>query len=300
MPACDAPGTSAAQAGGAALLAAQASCPFSALARFRLRARPLEEPSHAPDAAQTGSLVHELLQRVWQRLGDSETLAAHDNAALAALVAPLATATLEDIGRRRPDLYTPRFRALESERLTRLIIDWLQVERGRVQAFRVEALEQKRGVALGGLRLETRADRVDRLADGGLAVIDYKTGRRVTNDGWFDERLTEPQLPLYSLADPGAVHAALLARVRADGRGCGFVGVSRDETFAPGVAAAHEAPGEPAWPALLAQWREGLHALADEVKAGRADPTPSILACRYCALGALCRVQEMFVEDEGD
>ena len=55
-----------AQVGGAALIAAQANCPFAAVARFRMGARPLEEPSFTLDAALAGTLVHELLQRVWQ------------------------------------------------------------------------------------------------------------------------------------------------------------------------------------------------------------------------------------------
>lgn len=299
LPAAHSGSTPTEQRGGAGLLAAQANCPFSAIARFRLQARPLEEPSFAADGALIGSLIHELLQRVWQTLEDSENLARHDAAALQALVGPLAEATLDDIGRRRPDIFTPRFRTLEAARLTRLVIDWLELERERRQAFRIHALEQDQTIELDGLRLSARADRVDRLADGSLAVIDYKTGRSVSNDGWFDERLTEPQLPLYCLHGEGEVRTALLARVRADRPGCTFVGLSADEGFAPGVETPQNQRGETDWPGMLAQWQQALGELAGEIRHGRADPTPSIQACRYCALGALCRVQEMITEDNG-
>jgi len=284
--------------GGAALLAAQASCPFQAVARYRLSARPLEEPSFAADGALLGSLVHELLQRVWQTLRDSEALAARDEAALQALVEPLAEATLQDLGRRRPDLFTPRFRALERARLTRLVIEWLAVERARGQPFAVSALERDRAIDVAGLRLTTRADRVDRLADGSLAIIDYKTGRRVSHDGWFDERLSEPQLPLYCLHGDGEVGAALLARVRHDDRGCRFVGLSRSEDVAPGVGTPQQHDESLDWPGMLAHWRRALHALGQEIASGRADPTPSAQACEYCPLGALCRVQEMLEGDD--
>lgn len=72
--------------GGAGLLAAQAACPFMAVARYRLAARPLEEARSAADPALLGTLVHELLQRLWNRLGDSQNLAAHDDDALRALI----------------------------------------------------------------------------------------------------------------------------------------------------------------------------------------------------------------------
>ncbi len=289
-----------AQVGGAALIAAQAKCPFAAVARFRMGARPLEEPVFTLDAALAGTLVHELLQRVWHALGDSSALAAHDRTSLAALIEPLATATLDDLGRRRPDIFTSRFKDLEAVRLTRLMTDWLDAERGRGQAFRVEALELAQTVDLAGLQIKTRVDRVDRLDDGSLAVIDYKTGRSVRNDGWFDERLTEPQLPLYCLQNPADTSAVLLARVRRDGPGCGFAGISRHEGFAPGVDTAQTQQGQDGWQPLLTQWQQALDMLAAEIQRGRADPTPSVQACRYCALGALCRVQEMVAEAVDD
>jgi exodeoxyribonuclease-5 len=161
-------------------------------------------------------------------------------------------------------------------------------------------MEQDQAVELEGLRLTTRADRLDRLADGGVAVIDYKTGRSVGIQGWLDERLSEPQLPLYCSTDEGQVSAALLARVRRDAQGCGFVGLSRDPDFADGVATPQELDEHTDWAGILARWRRDLGRLAGEVRRGRADATPSRQACEYCVLGALCRVQEMRVEASDD
>ena len=137
-----------------------------------------------------------------------------------------------------------------------------------------------------------------RLEDGSLALIDYKTGRSVSNAGWFDERLTEPQLPLYCLEDGTTVSAAVLARVRNDQKGCRFVGLSRDEGFADGVETAEQAAGLD-WTLTLAHWQRALATLAAEVVEGRADPTPSREACEYCPLSALCRVSEL-TREAGD
>ena len=286
--------------GGASLLGAQANCPFRAVAQYRLGAMPLDEPSHAADGALLGRLIHELLQRVWQVLHASHSLAALDESGLQALVAPLAAATLEDIGRRRPDLFTPRFRSIEALRLTRLVIDWLNVERARAQGFEVVALEQDQVFEIAGLRLSMRIDRVDRLDDGSLAIIDYKTGRKVSNAGWFDERLTEPQLPLYCVQGGNDVSAVLLARVRRDDKGCGFVGLSREPGAAPGLTTPEQAEDGTDWTTLLTRWQHALNSLACEIADGRADPTPSPQACEFCPLGALCRVRDMLLEDNGD
>lgn len=276
------------------MLAAQAGCPFAAAARYRLRARPLDEPLFAPDAATIGSLVHQLLQRVWQRLENSQQLAQFSPDALAKLTRPLAAALLDDMARHRPDLFTPRFRELEGARLTALLCEWLATEKEREQSFEIVALERDQTVTIEGLNLATRADRIDRLADGTLAVIDYKTGRQVRYEGWFEPRLGEPQLPLYSLLCGSDVSAALLARVRTDGPGCRFAGISQDPDagFGAAVTAPQQHDESLDWQRLRQHWHDGIHELAHEFAAGRSDPTPSPEACRYCELEGLCRIAD--------
>ena len=61
------------------------------------------------------------------------------------------------------------------------------------------------------------------------------------------------------------------------------------------------------FPALLAAWRERLSALAAEFLAGHAAVAPKRYpaTCRWCALGSVCRVTELFdrgpvsIEDDG-
>ena len=94
--------------------------------------------------------------------------------------------------------------------------------------------------------------------------------------------------------------AVLLARVRRDDKGCSFVGLSREPGVAPGLTEPEQVEEGTDWAALLARWQRTLSGLACEITEGRADPTPSPQACEYCPLGALCRVREMLLEDDGD
>ncbi len=286
--------------GGAALLASQANCPFAAVARYRLQAAPLDEPSHSPDGAMIGSLVHHLLERVWSTLKDSATLNLHNAASLRALVTPIAAAILETAQAHRPDLYTKRFCELETARLANLILAWLDVEKSRGQPFSVLTVERDRNVTINGLELRTRADRVDLLPDGSIAIIDYKTGASVSADGWLDDRLTEPQLPLYAVTDDNSVAATLLARVRGDQQGCRLLGLSRSDGFGDRVDCLPSTDEGPDWATLVARWRSQLDGLAAEFLQGRADPTPSPRACGYCPLGSLCRVQQREAQSDDD
>jgi ATP-dependent helicase/nuclease subunit B len=71
----------------------------------------------------------------------------------------------------------PMLRALWSPRLLEAI-DWIaDLERGnQAEGRRPLAAETTGQAAIAGVTVHGRADRIDRLADEGLAIIDYKTG----------------------------------------------------------------------------------------------------------------------------
>jgi ATP-dependent helicase/nuclease subunit B len=69
-------------------------------------------------------------------------------------------------------------RALWAPRLMEAI-NWVeQEERDNQAAGRLPLAAELRGeAAMEGVVLHGKADRIDRLADGGLAIVDYKTGK---------------------------------------------------------------------------------------------------------------------------
>lgn len=284
--------------GGTPLLADQAACPFRAFARHRLGARALEHVSHGPDPRLVGNMVHQALEHLWRALGSQQALLDMPDAELTELIDQAVTAAVADGGRARPDLYGERFSALERQRLAELLADWLERERQRAP-FRVLALEKRDSAAVGPLTLRIRADRVDELADGRVVVIDYKTGRSQRTGTWTEDRPEEPQVPLYAVRYGDRLAAAALGRVRIDRDG-GFKGLASDAGLLPGVKPYTGTPRVPDWAALAPHWQTRLDALASEVVAGRADPTPSERACGWCDLAALCRVALMDGNGEAD
>lgn len=281
-------------AGGTQLIRSQAACPFQAFGRYRLGAKPLEEPELGPDARERGLLVHEVLQAVWADLKDHAALAALDMAGRRALVERCVTAVLAARRRSLPEIYTPRVTELEQQRLTGLIGAWLELDAAR-PPFRVVEREEWHEVQLGPLRLKTRVDRSDELPDGGRVILDYKTGE-VKLKGWLEPRPDEPQLPVYAIAT-GDTPAALAFACLKPGlleykglaeRGGVAEGIERfaDYRWRPGAV------GD--WQGLLAYWRRHLTALAEEYAAGEARVDPkSAQTCKYCHLAMLCRIHEL-------
>ena len=289
--------------GGTGLLRAQAICPAWGFYQFRLGAQSLHEVVEGLDAMDRGTLVHGALEHFWQGVGSLAGLRALDEAARQERIAAATAAALDvfeaDSHRQLP----PRFRSLEAYRLQRLLTAWLTVEEQRSQGFSVVAREQESILDLEGIRVRTIIDRIDRLDDGRQIVIDYKTGKTIDTKNWAEDRLTEPQLPIYAaIAVPQqggeAVAGVAFAKVVLDGPS--FAGVGEEKELLPGIVGLDDPKRKlftgdafTDWAAVLAHWQARLHAVAAEVKAGEAGVRlADEKALRYCEVLPLLRLAE--------
>ncbi len=278
--------------GGARLIQDQAACPFRAFATHRLGATALEEPHEGLDARERGSVLHAVAAELWRTLSSSRRLAALGEEALAELVRNSVELALARWRSRRASVFQQRFFELERRRLEALLQEWLALERQRAP-FEVIAVEAARRLEVGGVQLELRLDRVDRLEDGGDLLLDYKTGS-VPGSRWFGSRPDEPQLPLYTLTGADAPAGLAFARVA---RGeCAFSGLAERDGIGPGIELFAPARGRAQdWGAQLEEWRQTLAALGEQFRAGvvTVDPKRYPATCETCGLRTLCRVEEL-------
>ena len=271
--------------GGAKLLELQSLCPFRAFAELRLRAQPLPAPQPGIDARLRGNMLHCALEQFWQATGSAASLHSRSREATLALVHECVQLAAQRIATRIPGAIDPALLRREVARAGRLIgqlIDW-ELTRG---AFEVQSLEAPQRLPIAGTTLPLRLDRVDRLDDGGLVVIDYKTGAAHSFDP-HAERLPKPQLPAYALAAGEQVKAVIAVHL---GRELKLRGVADRPGRVPGRGIDLVAGGEGNWPPLLRHWDERLERLMREYLEGRAAVQPQPGACEHCHLQALCRV----------
>ena len=134
--------------------------PFAFYARKMLAFAPLDPIDADPSAAWRGSAVHKVLE-AWMKEDSCEP----------SRLRPRAEALLGDASAH------PLMRALWQPRLLEAI-DWIAAEMARNLASgrRPAAAEAKGKFEMEGVRLYGEADRIDRFADGSLAIVDYKTG----------------------------------------------------------------------------------------------------------------------------
>ena len=135
--------------------------PFEFYAKAILKLRRLEALDLDPTAAWKGTAVHKVLE-LWLQ---------EDDCAPEKLI-PRAEALL------RGDAVHPLLRALWQPRLMEAI-RWIeeQVEQDRDVGRLPVRAEVEGRAELSGVTLKGKADRIDRLVNGGLAIVDYKTGK---------------------------------------------------------------------------------------------------------------------------
>ncbi|MES2444636.1 MAG: double-strand break repair protein AddB [Pseudomonadota bacterium] len=135
--------------------------PYAFYARKMLRLSALDPVDADPSAAWRGTAVHAVLQKWFELDGcDPAKLRARAEAMLA------------------DERTHPMMRALWQPRLMEAV-DWIasEIAANAAQGRTVLAVEQRGEIAFAGVMLSGTFDRVDRLADGSLAIVDYKTGQ---------------------------------------------------------------------------------------------------------------------------
>jgi ATP-dependent helicase/nuclease subunit B len=311
--------------GGSSVLTFQSQCPFKAFANARLGARDWDPAEFGLTAAQRGLLLHAVLHRIW---GEPPPAGLRSLADLLNLndregfVAGHVRKVLRDeIPAAIRDQIPLRYLELEELRLVRLVAEWLEFESRRVD-FTVAETESERTINVAGLALNLRLDRIDRLIDESLLVIDYKTGD-VSSKAWDLPRPDDVQLPLYKIfgleengesqsVDPAnkdmASGGLVFAKIRT-GKPC-FAGrvVNARETILNSLNGNDSLVRAELTAGDEAEWKAKIERLARNFIEGRADVDPRDYpkTCERCGLQSICRIQEpenrdrLELEDEED
>jgi len=226
------------------------TCPL----RYKLR-HDWRLPQDASAALQFGSAMHLALKAYFDGVRAGRPLA-QDNV-IDCFLDEFGKAKIDDNVQR--DLYTRQGR----EQLTAFLHSALAHP-----ANKVLETERRFKVEIGGAKVKGRFDRVDQLANGEIAILDFKTGKAKTQDD-ADDSL---QLSVYALAaarDLGRTASSLV-----------FINLEN------GTAIESRRTEK-----QLSQAEEQVRTIAAKIAAGEFDPKPNS-GCARCSYQIICPVQE--------
>ena len=133
--------------------------PYQFYAQKILQLSDLDALDAEPGPLWQGNAAHLILQR-WHEARETDP---------SAPLAPIMDAVLEEEGT------DPVTRGLWQPRLE-AALRWIEEQVDAAPERKVLAVEKKGAMIYDDVRVHGRADRIDRLPDGGLAIVDYKTG----------------------------------------------------------------------------------------------------------------------------
>ncbi len=267
-------------AGGAATVQMQASEPFTAFARGRLRIREIPAIESGLPATLKGSILHQALHAFLAGKPDSGTIAAWPDTDIGARIDRALSVALVP-ARLHLDAVHRRLLEFERQRLRTIMKKFVEAERSR-PPFAIENVEHGIEFERFGVRLALRVDRIDRLADNSRLIIDYKTGMPkalLDRDG----NLLDLQLVVYAMAAGEPIGG--LALINIDSRAITYKGTGGSVDWDPKRSAD--------WSERLNSWIETAEVALRQLAEGDVRVNVHRLEQESGNLAILSRVEEL-------
>jgi hypothetical protein len=273
--------------GGAATIQAQSVDTFSAFARGRLGIRDIPRIEAGLPAAMKGNVAHKALHAMYSDKPDSTAIAGWDVGGITSRI-DRATGNVFAAASRQLSPLHRRLLELERQRLHTILAGLVDAERTRPW-FSVEFVEEQFVLQMHGIKLQLRIDRIDRLEDESLLILDYKTGRAkslLNRDG----EPNDLQLVVYA--------AAVAASQRRPIGGIAFVNVdSRSISYkGTGGSVSWDTKRRDDWDDRLSRWLDLVDTAMLQLAAGDVRVNLSQAATRARSLALLSRISELSSE----
>ena len=265
--------------GGAYTVQRQSTEPFAAFVYGRLGVTRAEAIETGISPSLRGNIVHSALYTLFSdRPTQAEVKAWHATNIAQRLGGAIDSAIAEHL--RHADATLIRLLGLERARLFRLLGDFVAEEIARPD-YTISDVEQSVVSSACGVNLSLRIDRIDRLPDGSLLIIDYKTGspKNLLNK---DGDPLDLQLVVYADALQESIGG--LALINLDSRSISYKGT--------GGSVEWDAARQDQWSQRLEAWRADVHRALRELAAGDVRINLQLSADERRPLSILSRIEE--------
>jgi probable DNA repair protein len=264
-------------AGGAATIQRQLSDPVSAFIVGRLGVSVLQPQASGLNASLRGTILHDALCQLYAERPSRSALVSWSVAERGERIQTAIDAAFHRHESHSDDVLLQLLK-LERQRMARLLMRFLDTDADR-EDFDVVAVEEEIPFSEAGIDMTLRADRVDAIGPGSVAVLDYKSGaRKRFLDGSGEPR--ELQLVAYACSIEQTVAALALVNIDSreivfDGAGQGFGKVEDD------------------WSETLDRWKASVRSACEQLGRGDVRVNMALSVTDARSLNLLSRFTEL-------
>ncbi len=263
------------------------TCHFKSFAKFRLFAKELTPPSLGLRALDKGIIIHNVLQDIYTNISFLYELKDIPEAKIEQQIYAITLRNINRILKYKPNSSSEKFIKNECQKITTTILSWVQHELIR-ENCQIHTIEQEIAIKIANITIKGIIDRVDKLANNKYVIIDYKTGAANANN-WFTDTITEPQMPIYSIAYTNNLTATCYAHINHNN--IGFSGITDDESSMPQLKTARNAPDKTIAD-IVAAWRKSIAQTLEIYATGSIKTIIADTECNKCPYAGICRVWE--------
>ena len=271
---------------GVSIFKNMAECPYRAalIHRLNLPSNKNHQYKKIFDIREKGKIIHHILEYAWYNIKNLHQLQSMSISSLENLVMLSVDRALK-INKNYLENVPIFMQIVEKKRLQSLVKKWLLFESKRTMNFSVKALEKNIKFHLLGIEISLRIDRIDRLDNGKILIIDYKSSENFICKKWINEPIKEPQLPLYAIAE----NADAIAVGLIHGRNITFKSILNMPHLIQKNISKIDLKISKNFIQLKEYWKDILSSTMKNFLTGDISLTPSIQNCQYCEFIMVCR-----------
>jgi len=260
--------------GGAYTVQLHSSDPFSAFANGRLHVNELAAFEGGLSARIRGNAIHAALSDLYAEHPSQTELAQWSTDYTKQRITTAVKHSLASY-ERHADLALRRIIALEHRRIEKILSRFVAEDLLRDE-FQVTVTEQSLAYTGHGIQLALRVDRVDRLNDQSVLIVDYKTGAEKSLVNRADE-LHDLQLVVYALALQQSFPIGGIAIINLDSKKIAIKAAVRNDD----------------WEERFARWSAAATAAIQGIARGDARINMSLSSDQARSLNLLSRFEEL-------
>ncbi|MEE3003574.1 MAG: PD-(D/E)XK nuclease family protein [Pseudomonadota bacterium] len=263
------------------------NCHFRGFAKFRLGLKDISDANLGLNPRDKGIIVHEILQNYFTKFKAQPQQELTDEQQN--FLQNKIKSTVKKYLQNKPRSGNSNYIKSEINIISKMLKEFFVLESERPK-FSIASIEHKHNINVSDITIKCVIDRIDKINDNEYILLDYKTGV-ASPAAWFGERISDPQMPIYSLNYKNKLAAISFIKINHI-KVC-YSGLTQESHYFNGLQTKYQNYFSD-WQNLENYWQTQISEMIRSYSNGSTILNPAVKSiCYSCEYQRLCRIWEL-------